>query len=155
VLLVITPPGAATVTLSLAHIRWAQREADRTVLDGDSVQVTVPANAIGSDFIQALALPHQPRADLFALYQGWIDTVTALDAAELTGHFSPIVSREQAEARHQALQKCREIQTRIETLRIAAKKERQIARQVAANNEIRRLTTELSAAKAKLNQGKP
>lgn len=155
VLLIITPPGAANVTLSLAHIRWAQRAADRTVLDGDSVQVTVPTNAIGADFTQALALPHQPRADLFALYQGWIDTATALEAAALTGHFSPSVSREQAQARHQALQQCRELQVRVDTLRAAAKKERQLPRQVTINNDIRHLTAELSAAKAILNKGTP
>ena len=144
-----------SISVSLAHIRQAQNEADKTVLDGDATLANVPDDETGQRFLQALALAKQPRTDLFALYQGWIDTVTALEAAALTGHFSASVKREQAEVRHKALQQCREIQTRIDTLRTATKKERQLARQVATNNEIKSLTVELSAAKAILNQGTP
>jgi len=137
VLLIITPPGAATVTLSLAHIRWAQREADRTVLDGDSVQVTVPANAIGAAFIQAMALPHQPRANLYALYQGWIDTASALQAAELTGQFSVSATPERAAQRWAALHQCQELKAQITQLRAQAGKEKQLPHQVALNLQIR------------------
>ena len=145
VLLVVTPPGDAIVTLSLAHIRWAQREADRTVLDGDSVQVTVPANAIGSDFIHALALSHQPRAHLFDLYQGWIDTATALQAAELTGQFSVSVTPVLAAGRRAALHQCQDLKAQIIQLRAQAGKEKQLPRQVELNLQIR-------AAQAQLNE---
>lgn len=144
-----------SISVSLAHIRQAQNETDKMVLDGESILANIPDDETGQCFLLALALAKQPRKDLFDLYQGWIDTVTALEAAALTGHFSPSLSRLQAQARRQALQHCREIQTRIDTLRAAAGKERQIARQVAANIEIRSLTAELSSAKTILNQGIP
>lgn len=144
-----------SVTVSMAHIRQSQNEAEKTVLDGEATKVAVPDDAAGQAFLRAMDIAKQPRTDLHALYQGWMDTLNALEAAGLTGIFSASSSREQAQARHQALQQCREIQNRIDTLRSSAAKERQLARQVAANTEIRSLTTELAAAKAILNQGTP
>lgn len=155
VLLVITPPGDASVTLSLAHIRWAQREADRTVLDGDSVQVGVPANAIGSDFIQALALSHQPRAHLFDLYQGWIDTATALQAAELTGQFSVSATPVLAAERRAALHQCQDLKARIAQLRAQAGKEKQLPRQVELNLQIRTAQAQLNKHLRVLNGSQP
>ena len=139
-LLLITTVNGLSV--SLVHIRQAQNEGDKTVLDGDSILAQIPDDEMGQSFLRALPLVKQPRTDLFALYQGWLDSVTALEAAELTGHFSPNVSREQAQARHEALQKCRQLNARIAILRITASKEKQLARQVAANLEIKALMAE-------------
>lgn len=155
VLLVVTSPGDATLTLSLAHIRWAQREADRTVLDGDSVQVNVPANAIGSDFIDALALSHQPRAHLFDLYQGWIDTVTALQAAELTGQFSVSATPMLAAQRRAALHQCQDLKAKIVMLRARAGKEKQLPRQVELNLQIRTAQAQLKEQLCLLNGSQP
>lgn len=145
VLLVVASPDDATVTLSLAHIRWAQREAGRTVLDGASVQVTVPDNAIGSDFIQTLALSHQPRAHLLDLYQGWIDTATALQAAELTGQFSVSATPLLAAERRAALHRCHDLSAQITQLRARAGKEKQLPRQVELNLQIRAAQAQLDA----------
>ncbi|MFZ2386923.1 MAG: DUF4391 domain-containing protein [Polaromonas sp.] len=125
--------------LSLAHIRKAQNEANKTVLDGESVMAIIPGGAIGQSLLQAMALTHQPRSNLFELYQGWTDTVMALDAAQLTGKFIPSTSREHAAARHLALQQCRELDVRIANLRSAAIKEKQLPRQIAMNLEIKTL----------------
>lgn len=126
-------------TVSLAHIRWAQREADRTVLDGSVVLATVPDDAVGQSFAQALSLQNQPRTHMLDLYQGWLDTATALQAAALTGQFSTSPSREAATSRRAALHQCHELDGKIATLRAAARKEKQMARQVAANIEIKAL----------------
>lgn len=141
------------LALSLAHIRQAQNEADKTVLDGESVLATIPADSIGQSFLQAMALPRQPRGDLFSLYQGWIDTVVSLEAAQVTGHFILSTTREQARIRRTALQQCRAINLSIVGLQKAAKKEKQLARQVTVNLEIKRLETELLAAQTFLTQG--
>ncbi|MDK9719447.1 MAG: DUF4391 domain-containing protein, partial [Trichlorobacter sp.] len=74
------------VSLSLANKRKAQNEADKFVLDGDVVEVTVSGkSAMGSDvirqFFDALALNKQPSNDLLNLYQGWLDTLVALQAS--------------------------------------------------------------------------
>ena len=148
VLLIIqTEDGLA---LSLASIRQAHNEANKTVLDGESVFVTIPADGIGYGFLQAMALPRQPRSDLFALYQGWIDTVVALQAAQLTGHFTASVSPEQAAMRRAALRQCYDLTTQIAALRKAAAKEKQLARQVDLNMTLLRLMSELTIAKQHL-----
>jgi hypothetical protein len=97
-----------------------------------------------------MALSRQPRSDLFALYQGWIDTVTALQAAQLTGHFTTSVSQEQAAMRCAALRQCQDLTTQIATLRKAAAKEKQLARQVDLNLALLRLMSDLTIAKQRL-----
>ena len=59
--------------LSLAHLRTAQNEVDKTVLDGNLLGVG--AIDFTPDFLAAMALERQPQTDLFALYQGWIDKI--------------------------------------------------------------------------------
>lgn len=124
------------VSLSLAHIRASQNEANRTVLDGIVLSVLLPDANCGQDFYAAMALARQPQADLFALYQGWQNTAITLDIAEETGRFQPSLTREQAAARHAALQEYRKLKGQVAQLRSQADKERQIARQVALNQEI-------------------
>ncbi|MEF8710785.1 MAG: DUF4391 domain-containing protein [Candidatus Accumulibacter propinquus] len=141
--------------LSLAHIRWAQKEADKTVLDGEPSMARLYGEASGGlngrqEFLQALALRHQPRADLHALYQGWLDTLTALQAAAITGRFAQSENAELATARRVALHRCREIDGEVARLRLAATKEKQMARQVAVNMEIKALLTERERAATNL-----
>lgn len=128
------------VGISLVHLRRSQNEADKTVLDGDLLAVTLPMecqDAALTGFRTAFALARQPQTDLYALYQGWMDTVAALDIARETGHFCPSLTRVQAADRHQALQQYRNLQSRLQQLRAQAQKERQLARQVALNQELR------------------
>jgi hypothetical protein len=153
VLLIIADSGG--LMLSLAHIRWAQKEADKTVLDGEPSMARLSGEAssglIGQhDFLQALSLRNQPRADLHALYQGWLDTLTALQAAAITGRFAKSENAEQASARRAALHRCREIDGEVARLRLAAAKEKQMARQVAVNMEIKALLAERERAATNL-----
>lgn len=143
------------VMLSLVHIRWAQREAEKTVLDGEPSMARLSSEGsdglIGQhDFLQALSLRSQPRTDLFALYQGWLDTLTALQAATLTGRFVKSENTEQATARRAALHRCWEIDGEVARLRLAAGKEKQMARQVAVNTEIKALLAERERAATNL-----
>ena len=104
--------------LSMVHIRWAQKEVDKTVLDGELIQGTFVRNGSGTPpttdastmaaFLDAMDLSKQPRSDLFALYQGWIDTLSAWQAAAVTGRFE-CVSPQQATARRAALRRCQEL----------------------------------------------
>lgn len=143
-----------SLTLSAAHKRWAQNEADKMVLDGSVVAVTLPgkppASAIETTFMQAFGLGRQPQTTLYALYQGWIDTLTALQAAQVTGRFVVSATPEQAAARRAALLCCRDIDSQIASLRTSAAKEKQLARQVAINLEIKALQAEKSAVSAEI-----
>jgi len=142
-------------TLSLAHKRRAQNEAGKFVLDGDVVEVTVSGNAplsaeVNRLFLDAMALGNQPRANLWLLYQGWIDTLVALQASQLTGTFTQAATKEAAIARRGAVQKCRGLELQIASLRNAAEKEKQMARLVELNLEIKGLEVELAEAEEKL-----
>ena len=138
-------------SLSLAHIRASQNEADKTVLDGSVLSVLLPEAEHGADFYAAVALAKQPQSDLYALYQGWLDTASALDIAQETGRFLPSLTREQAAARHAALQDCRQLQAQIAQLRSQADKERQMPRQVALNQEIHAAQSRLQALQRTLS----
>jgi hypothetical protein len=141
------------LSLSLAHKRWSQGEAAATVLDGEVVSVDIAAIANGDSvqaFRSALALTCQPRAHLFALYQGWMDALIALLAARLTGVFKPAESPAKAAARQRALCEYARLDAEITRLRAAAAKERQVARQVELNLELKRVERERAAALEKL-----
>ncbi|HEX7635769.1 MAG TPA: DUF4391 domain-containing protein [Noviherbaspirillum sp.] len=146
--------------MSLVHIRWAQKEADKTVLDGELLLAMLALPFSGdvgdgaidarADFLSSLALSKQPRHDLRALYQGWMDTLSAWQAAAVTGRFVPSQSPAQAAERRAALHRCRELDAQIASLRLAAGKEKQMARQVAANLEIKALLAERQQVAASL-----
>lgn len=157
----------AGVCVSLAHLRTSQNESDKMVLDGDLLTVTLPSHVsagpspegaqdiVVSGFLAALDLARQPQADLHALYQGWMDTVGALDIAFETGRYQPSSSRAQAAERHQALQQCRQLQAKLAELRAHAHKERQMARQVALNLEIKQLASGIESMQKILASGSP
>lgn len=136
-------------TLSIAHIRWAQNEAGKVVLDGGLVAVDLnkptPAPEVFSAFLQAVSIARQPRENLKVLYEGWIDILTALQAAQITGQFVTSTNPEQAAVRREALHRCRDIDSQIASLRTGAIKEKQVARQVEINLKIKKLQADRSA----------
>lgn len=136
------------VHLSLVHKRWSQGEAGKTVLEGDLVAVELPdADEPHRDpFLAALALARQPRQTLYVLYQGWLDTLLALQAARRTGIFAIPESAEQRNARRDALPRCATLEAEIARLRAAAGKEKQMARKVELNLELKHAEAELAAA---------
>lgn len=148
-LLLISTPGS--LQLSVSHKRWAQNEAGKTVLDGEITTATVPAAPqITTDFLDAISVERQPRSDLSVFYQGWMDTLLALQAAQHSGSFRTATSPLDASARRQALQACIELEAQIVTLRAQAQRAQQIARQVELNLQLKQLQQALSEAQARL-----
>ena len=141
------------LTLSLAHKRWSQGEDGATVLDGEPVTVTITASEPDgpqSLFCDALSLAHQPRADLYQLYQGWIDTLLAQLVARVTGLFAVATSPDQAATRREALRECARLDSEIARLRAVAAKEKQVRKQVALNLELKSAEAARAAALARL-----
>jgi len=139
--------------LSAVHKRWSQGEAGKTVLEGDIVAAEWDAEHDAERwpaFSSALALGRQPRTNLHALYQGWIDTLLALHAARATGAFAVAGNAEHAAVRRDALQECARLDAEIARLRAAAAKEKQMARQVELNLELKRVQAALAVAKERL-----
>lgn len=139
--------------LSVGHKRWSQGETGKTVLDGELVAVEWAGE--GDDerwpaFRHAIALCRQPRATLFALYQGWIDTLLALQAARITGAFAVVADAEHAAIRRDALKACTRLDGEIARLRATAAKEKQMSRRVELNLELKRAEAAQTAARANL-----
>jgi hypothetical protein len=135
--------------LSAAHKRWSQSEAGKTVLDGD---------VVGTDWeyerwplaVGIFALSKQPRSSLRALYQGWIDALVALQAAHVTGMFSFAANDTEAALRRAALNDLARLNAEAVRLRASAAKEKQMARRVELNLELKRVEAAKAAARANL-----
>ena len=148
-----TPP--TPLALSLAHKRAAQNEAGKVVLDGELVRSELmgansAAASVVGPLLEALALDRQPHQDLMALYQGWMDCLTAADAARLTGNFRLPNGPTAAAAQREALRACQRLEQEAARLRSQAAKERQIAKKVDLNLELQRLDARLRAARSQL-----
>ena len=148
-----------TVSLSLAHKRWSQGETGKVVIE--DVRRTAPFRAGCAHGGRSL-VSRQPRAlrparrDLFALYQGWLDRVAALEAAQITGTFAPPDSADRASALRDGLDTHARLQRDIAALRAQAEKEKQLNRRVELNLEIKRLEAELARSRrGTLNGSKP
>jgi hypothetical protein len=139
--------------LSAAHKRWSQGEAGKTVLEGDVVAAEWDTERDAERwpaFRDALALGKQSRTSLHALYQGWIDTLLALQAARVTGTFSVAANAAHAALRRDALQECARLDAEIARLRATAAKEKQMSRRVELNLELKSVEAAQAAARANL-----
>ena len=142
-----------TTELSLAHKRWSQGEAGKTVLDGDVVTADMGngcADRIITAFCDSLAITRQPRGSLHALYQAWIDAVQALRAARVTGVFSIPASTAEAADRASALLDYGWLESRISELSAAGAKEKQATRLAEINLELKRLRADRDSVRTRL-----
>ena len=142
-----------TPEISLAHKRRSLGTAHKTVIDCEIIVVRghdETAADLAAAYHDALALKRQPRSSLFALYQGWIDTVQAFRAARITGEFRLPLTPTAAADRASALSEYRSLEDRIAKLRSAASNERQISRRTEMNVELARLRIGREAARARL-----
>lgn len=150
-LLVASADGVES--LSLAHKRWSQSEKGQVVVDGELVWIRLDAEIPESTreiFFSALALAKQPRATLYDLYQGWLDTALAMQAASVLGDFRLPRDREHANERSEALRECERLALEMASLRTAAAREKQLPRRVELNLQLKRLADAHAAARARL-----
>lgn len=142
-----------TSDISLAHKRWSQAEAGKTVIDGEIIasgDLDGCSDESTTAFRSSLSLDRQRHATLHDLYQGWIDRVEALNAALITGEFTIATSSTDARERSAALRDYWQLETRIAELHAAAAKEKQIARKVEINLELARLRAVRETTREKL-----
>jgi hypothetical protein len=142
----VTSHGSA-VSFSVAHKRFSEGMKGQVVAE-DLLQTAVshaaartPAEA---DFLASLALALQPRSDLFAFYQGWCDRVAALEVSRLTGSFVLYPPSRRAAERPAALAEHARLQREIATLRGQASREKQLARRVELNVQVKQLEATLA-----------
>lgn len=141
--------GSDIIAVSAAHKRFAQNEAGKFVVDeilttAPMVLDAVPPPATQA-FLGSLALSKLPSGDLFQLYQGWIDGIVGLAAANITGHFSLPKSPEQTNRMRESVAQHSQIFDELSVLRTQAVKEKQMNRLVELNAKIKRLELQLTA----------
>ena len=151
--LVLVAAHGDTVSLSLAHKRWSQGETGKVVIE--DVHRTAPfrpdaPTAEEAPFLASLAVSSLPSRDLFALYQGWLDRVAALEAARITGTFAPPDSAGRASALRDGLDTHARLQRDLALLRAKAGKGKQLNRRVELNLEIKRLEAQLGKVGSQL-----
>ena len=150
---VLIAAHSSAVNLSLAHKRWSQGERGEIVIE--DVQSTTAFDpdaptAVEASFLASLSISSLPSRDLFALYQGWLDRVTGLKAAQIIGVFAPSDSPDRASTLGENLGTHARLQREIAALRAQAEKERQLNRRVELNIEIKRKEVELASITALL-----
>ncbi|MGA2765098.1 MAG: DUF4391 domain-containing protein [Spirochaetia bacterium] len=139
--------------LSLAHKRWSLNERSKVVLDDEIIGIEwneAKDGAHRAAFCNALRIGRQPHGSLYELYQGWMDAIQALEAARLSRTFLIPASTEYAIMRRAALKECAFLDSEIARLRAAAVREKQIARQVELNLELKRVEAAFAAARVKI-----
>jgi hypothetical protein len=144
--LVLVAAHGDTISLSLAHKRWSQGEIGKVVIE--DLHRTAPFRPDSPKteetlFLASLAVSQLPTRDLFALYQGWLDRLAALEAAQITGTFAPPASADGVALRS-SLDTHARLLREIAVLRAQAEKEKQINRRVELNLEMKRLEAELA-----------
>ena len=141
-----TAAAGPTASVSVAHKRWSQGEAGKVVVE--ELRATAPFQpaapmAAEAQFLARLSLVGLPQTNLFALYQGWLDSILALEAAQITGAFRPpaagtsSVLRDQLDERAQAVRE-------LTALRARAEKETQLNRRVELNLAIKQLEARIA-----------
>ncbi len=138
------------INLSVAHKRRAQNEAEKMVLDGDVLAVEWETQEIFLLVFRSYAREATPWT-LYALYDGWNATLLAFQAAQRTGRFRLPRDLGQAVLWMEALKECGRLEKEMLRFRSAAQKEKQMARKVAWNLELKRAETEHAAALARLS----
>lgn len=150
--LVLVTEQRDVLNLSLAHKRRSQGEAGRVVVE-DVRQVQLNRDGTAPEettFLVSLGVSRLPSRNLFALYSGLLERVAALEAARITGSFTPPDSPESASAMRAGLDLHAQIKRDLAILRARADEEKQINRRVELNIEIKRLEAELAATQETL-----
>jgi len=98
---------------------------------------------VEANFLKTLSLATQPQKNLFALYQGWLDRITALAASRLTGIFALAGTPEESSNYRNILDEHAQLERELALLRTQAAKELQFSRRVEFNLAIQRLEQQI------------
>lgn len=136
-----------SVLLSLAHLRWSQGQSGQTVLDGSVITARLDGKTPSIDsFLVWFNVTKQPRQNLYALYQGWIERFEALAAARVTGSYVLALDADAAARRRAALAEHEHLAREIASLRARANKESQLSRRVELNMQLKLLESRIIEA---------
>ena len=132
-----------SVSLSVAHKRWAQNDREKMVLEDGFPQTTEIPDDAPDQFFSHLNLSSLPQQNMFSLYSGWIDALTALEAFYISGSFAINGQYLETKKRRKAIFQIRSIEKEITRLKKLAAKETQMSRLVDLNLDIKSLQASL------------
>ncbi|WP_035199125.1 DUF4391 domain-containing protein [Agrobacterium tumefaciens] len=138
------------IDVSVAHKRRAQNEAAKVVIDRYvTTHLAGPAKPIPDekDFLDSMALSKQSQRDLYALYDGWVARIEALNAARLVGSFSVTTDENQRTRRRAAIDDYERLAKEDSLLRSQAAKAKQISQRVDLNQKIKAIERAIEEAK--------
>lgn len=132
--------------LSLSHKRLSLGVSGKVVLDGDLHRTAPIVSGLpGLDaFLAELPVARHSAPHCLALYQSWIDRLTALRAASVTGTYPADLPNAQASVVNDALNQRDLLLRDIANLRTRAAKEKQLSRRVELNLAIQSLSARLA-----------
>ena len=104
------------------------------------------------EFLRSLAVSHLPSVDLFALYDGILQRMMALEAGRITGRFAVPADAGEAVALGETLATHARVERQLVALRAQARREKQINRRVEINLEIQRIESRLGGLTAALHR---
>lgn len=138
VLLIAQTEGG--IVLSIGHKRVSLSEKNMVVLEN-----MVQAQAENVALLSAMAVPNQPRKNLFAFYQGWLSCIQAAKVAAISGQYAPALTVKGQEEQRAALEEYERLAVEMAGLAAQAKREKQVAKLVALNERIASLRQEKQA----------
>ena len=150
--LLVTTDGEG-VTLSAAHKRHAQNEADKVVIERVVSVAGIgreQSNPVEQAFLASRARTRLPTPVRRSGYEGWLARIEALNAARLSGAFAPSDDAAEVARRREALEAHSRLTREIAGLRAGAAREKQMNRRVDLNLEIQRLEAEIATCKMNL-----
>ena len=150
VLLLEAANSAECVTFSLANKRNSQNEAGKTVLEALHATLVPIEAPLLTDFKAALSLGANPRQDMYALYQGWLNCLMAWETSQITGKFVLSASSADVEKTREALEVIAGLNKELSLAKVAAKKERQLNRRVELNLRIKNYEAEIERIRTRL-----
>lgn len=146
------------IDVSVAHKRRAQNEAAKVVVDRDaSTRLSDPTTPTPNEkaFLDSLALSKQSQRDLYALYDGWVARIEAMNAAHLVGSFSVTTDENQVARRRAAIEDYERLNKENSLLRSQAAKAKQISQRVDLNQKIKAIERAMEQAKQEMGGKQP
>lgn len=144
------------IDVSVAHKRRAQNEAAKVVLDRDATtHLADPTTPTPNEkaFLDSMALSKQSQRDLYALYDGWVARIDAMNAAHLVGSFSMTTDENKIMRRRMAIEDYKKLEKESSLLRSQVAKAKQISQRVELNLKIKSVERAMEQTKQAMAGG--
>lgn len=141
------------VMVHLAPKRTSRADSDKWTLESEYgtqwIDIKRP-NDSEEAFLQGLALRNQRLSSYFDLYAAWIECITALNCAEVTGRYDLPDGNDNQQARCEKLTEYAEMKEELASYHVALKDEGQFSRRVELNMKIKQTVMKMDGLKEEM-----